>query len=152
VSPKIWRTTKPLLTLFINIEQSQALQKVKNAMLNVKIMSSVAVELVIQSIDVILCNSRWFLFFLHNKFFFVNLKKKGWLIFWKVKKKKRLVFSYFFLFFFHFLFSYYLTAMTSMDVSLSYPVSKFEADNSLTNPEVIEKYQLAADIVNGKKI
>jgi hypothetical protein len=39
-----------------------------------------------------------------------------------------------------------------MDVSLSYPVSKFEADNSLSNPEVVEKYQLAADIVNGKKI
>lgn len=34
---------------------------------------------------------------------------------------------------------------------MSYPVSKFEADNSLTNPQTMEKYQLAADIANGKK-
>jgi hypothetical protein len=32
---------------------------------------------------------------------------------------------------------------------MSYPASKFEADNALTNPVVLEKYQLAADIVNG---
>ncbi|CAO3657498.1 unnamed protein product [Mucor hiemalis] len=38
---------------------------------------------------------------------------------------------------------------TSMDMSLSYPASKFEADNTFTNPVVLEKYQLAADIVNG---
>ena len=39
---------------------------------------------------------------------------------------------------------------TSMEMSLSYPASKFEADNTFTNPVVLEKYQLAADIVNGK--
>lgn len=37
-----------------------------------------------------------------------------------------------------------------MEMSLSYPASKFEADNTLTNPIVLEKYQLAADIVNGR--
>lgn len=37
-----------------------------------------------------------------------------------------------------------------MEMSLSYPASKFETDNTLTNPVVLEKYQLAADIVNGK--
>jgi hypothetical protein len=40
---------------------------------------------------------------------------------------------------------------TNMEMSLSYPASKFEADNSLTNPVTLEKYQLAADIVNGKQ-
>lgn len=40
---------------------------------------------------------------------------------------------------------------TNMEMSLSYPASKFESDNSLTNPAVLEKYQLAADIVNGKQ-
>ncbi|CEP13275.1 hypothetical protein [Parasitella parasitica] len=39
--------------------------------------------------------------------------------------------------------------MSNMEVSMAYPASKFEADNSLTNPDVVEKYQLAADIVNG---
>lgn len=39
---------------------------------------------------------------------------------------------------------------TNMEMSLSYPASKFEADNTLTNPVVLEKYQLAADIVNGR--
>jgi len=37
-----------------------------------------------------------------------------------------------------------------MEISMAYPASKFEADNTLTNPVVLEKYQLAADIVNGK--
>jgi hypothetical protein len=36
-----------------------------------------------------------------------------------------------------------------MEIAMSYPASKFEADNTLTNPVVLEKYQLAADIVNG---
>lgn len=36
-----------------------------------------------------------------------------------------------------------------MEIAMSYPASKFEADNVLTNPVVLEKYQLAADIVNG---
>jgi len=36
-----------------------------------------------------------------------------------------------------------------MEIAMSYPASKFEADNALTNPVVLEKYQLAADIVNG---
>ena len=40
--------------------------------------------------------------------------------------------------------------MSNMDVAMSYPASRFEADNTLTNPAVLEKYQLAADIVNGK--
>ncbi|OBZ89479.1 ErbB-3 binding protein 1 [Choanephora cucurbitarum] len=39
--------------------------------------------------------------------------------------------------------------MSNMDVAMSYPASRFEADNTLTNPAVLEKYQLAADIVNG---
>ncbi|KAI8643830.1 peptidase M24, structural domain-containing protein [Parasitella parasitica] len=39
--------------------------------------------------------------------------------------------------------------MSNMEVSVAYPASKFEADNSLTNPDVLEKYQLAADVVNG---
>lgn len=38
-----------------------------------------------------------------------------------------------------------------MEISMAYPASKFEADNTLTNPVVLEKYQLAADIVNGTK-
>lgn len=41
--------------------------------------------------------------------------------------------------------------MSNMEVTMSYPVSKFEADNTLSNPKVMEKYQLAASIVNGKK-
>lgn len=40
--------------------------------------------------------------------------------------------------------------MSNMEISMAYPASKFEADNTLTNPVVLEKYQLAADIVNGK--
>jgi hypothetical protein len=36
-----------------------------------------------------------------------------------------------------------------MEISMAYPASKFEADNTLTNPIVLEKYQLAADVVNG---
>lgn len=39
--------------------------------------------------------------------------------------------------------------MSNMEIAMSYPASKFEADNTLTNPVVLEKYQLAADIVNG---
>ncbi|CAO3647231.1 unnamed protein product [Mucor fragilis] len=39
--------------------------------------------------------------------------------------------------------------MSNMEISMAYPASKFEADNTLTNPVVLEKYQLAADIVNG---
>lgn len=38
---------------------------------------------------------------------------------------------------------------TNMEIAVSYPASKFEADNTITNPKVLEKYQLAADVVNG---
>lgn len=41
---------------------------------------------------------------------------------------------------------------TNMELTVNYPASKFEEDNALTNPKVLEKYQLAADIVNGKNI
>ncbi|KAI9473629.1 MAG: peptidase M24, structural domain-containing protein [Benjaminiella poitrasii] len=39
--------------------------------------------------------------------------------------------------------------MSNMEVAMSYPASKFEADNSLTNPSTLEKYYVAADIING---
>ncbi|KAI8991189.1 peptidase M24, structural domain-containing protein [Mycotypha africana] len=38
---------------------------------------------------------------------------------------------------------------TNMEVSVAYPASRFEADNQLTSREVQEKYQHAADILNG---
>lgn len=41
------------------------------------------------------------------------------------------------------------TMATNMEIAVSYPASKFEADNTITNPKVLEKYQLAADVVNG---
>ncbi|CAO3672498.1 unnamed protein product [Rhizopus stolonifer] len=37
---------------------------------------------------------------------------------------------------------------TNMELTVNYPASKFEEDNTLTNPKVLEKYQIAADIVN----
>ncbi|KAG1151764.1 hypothetical protein G6F37_001403 [Rhizopus arrhizus] len=38
---------------------------------------------------------------------------------------------------------------TNMELAVSYPPSKFEADNTIANPTIREKYQLSADIVNG---
>ncbi|KAI9277821.1 peptidase M24, structural domain-containing protein [Sporodiniella umbellata] len=36
----------------------------------------------------------------------------------------------------------------SMELTVNYPVSKFEEDNTLNNPKVVEKYRIAADILN----
>lgn len=40
---------------------------------------------------------------------------------------------------------------TNMELAVSYPPSKFEADNTIANPTIREKYQLSADIVNGNR-
>jgi hypothetical protein len=36
-----------------------------------------------------------------------------------------------------------------MELTLDYPQAKFEADNNLSDPNVISKYKIAADIANG---
>ncbi|KAI8374326.1 peptidase M24, structural domain-containing protein [Radiomyces spectabilis] len=38
--------------------------------------------------------------------------------------------------------------MSGMELTVNYPPSKFAADNDLSSPNVVEKYTLAADIVN----
>lgn len=37
----------------------------------------------------------------------------------------------------------------SMELTTAYTPSRFAADNTLSNPQVTEKYKLAGNIVNG---
>lgn len=37
----------------------------------------------------------------------------------------------------------------AMELTKAYPQSKFAADNALTNADVLQKYKIAADVVNG---